>query len=201
PGGFDPHARIAALDSEGIDAAFLYPTLGLLCGAIEDPTFAAAVCRGYNRYIADFCAPYPDRLFGAACLPMQSIDAAVAELRFATEELGLHQTFIRPNPYHGRVLSDHAYDPLWAMAQERGVAIGLHEGGGAGISAAGLDRIPAGGAAAHIVAHTVEMMLASLDIIWGGVCDRFSDLHFGFLECGCGWMPGRLRRIDCHLHQ
>jgi hypothetical protein len=29
-GGFDPHARIPDMDAEGIDAAFLYPTLGLL---------------------------------------------------------------------------------------------------------------------------------------------------------------------------
>lgn len=29
PGGFDPHARIPDMDAEGIDAAFLYPSLGL----------------------------------------------------------------------------------------------------------------------------------------------------------------------------
>src|SRR5580704_15385333 len=29
-GGFDPHARIVDMDTDGIDAAFLYPTLGLM---------------------------------------------------------------------------------------------------------------------------------------------------------------------------
>src|SRR5262247_779422 len=29
PGGFDPHARIPDMDLDGIDAAFLYPSLGL----------------------------------------------------------------------------------------------------------------------------------------------------------------------------
>src|SRR5262245_61706085 len=33
-GGFDPHARIPDMDVDGIDAAFLYPSLGLLAGAI-----------------------------------------------------------------------------------------------------------------------------------------------------------------------
>ena len=28
-GGFDPHARIVDMDADGIDAAFLYPSLGL----------------------------------------------------------------------------------------------------------------------------------------------------------------------------
>src|SRR4051794_15778586 len=35
-GAFDPHARIKDLDAESIDAAVLYPSLGLFLGAIED---------------------------------------------------------------------------------------------------------------------------------------------------------------------
>ena len=71
-GGFDPHARIVDMDREGIDAAFLYPSLGLFLGGMKDPDAAAAACRAYNRWLADYCKPYPDRLFGAAMLPMQS---------------------------------------------------------------------------------------------------------------------------------
>src|SRR5437667_133583 len=58
PGGFDPHARIPDMDADGIDAAFLYPSLGLFSGAIHDPQLAAAVCRAYNRWLADYCQPY-----------------------------------------------------------------------------------------------------------------------------------------------
>ena len=76
-GGFDPHARIVDMDREGIDAAFLYPSLGLFLGGMKDPDVAAAACRAYNRWLADYCKPYPDRLFGAAMLPMQS---SVAQL-------------------------------------------------------------------------------------------------------------------------
>src|ERR1051326_2657325 len=72
-GGFDPHARIIDMDADGIDAAFLYPSLGLFAGAVENPELAAAMCRAYNRWLADYCKPYPDRLFGVAMLPMQSV--------------------------------------------------------------------------------------------------------------------------------
>ena len=41
-GGFDPHARIVDMDREGIDAAFLYPSLGLFLGGMKDPDAAAA---------------------------------------------------------------------------------------------------------------------------------------------------------------
>ena len=92
-GGFDPHARIPDMDLDGIDAAFLYPSLGLFAGAVSDPAFAAAMCRAYNRWLADYCKPYPDRLFGIAMLPMQSIEAAIQEMRFARQELGFRGGF------------------------------------------------------------------------------------------------------------
>jgi hypothetical protein len=37
------------MDADGIDAAFLYPSLGLFAGVVEDPGLAAAMCRAYNR--------------------------------------------------------------------------------------------------------------------------------------------------------
>ena len=51
-GGFDPHARIPDMELDGIDAVFLYPSLGLFSGAVEDPQLAAAMCRAYNRWLA-----------------------------------------------------------------------------------------------------------------------------------------------------
>ena len=38
-GGFDPHARIPDMDLDGIDAAFLYPSLGLFAGARQRSGF------------------------------------------------------------------------------------------------------------------------------------------------------------------
>src|ERR1700687_425010 len=88
-GGFDPHARIPDMDAEGIDAAFLYPSLGLFLGSMKDPEFAAAACRAYNRWLADYCKPYPERLFGAAVVPMQSsVQQIIDEMRFARRDIG-----------------------------------------------------------------------------------------------------------------
>lgn len=196
-GGFDPHARVKDLDIDGIDAVVLYPTLGLFTGAIADSGLAAAVCRTYNRWIADFCKTHPDRLIGVAMLPMQSVDHAVEELKYARNTLGLRSAFLRPNPYNNRLLSDADYDPIWATAQDLDVSIALHEGTG-GMPAVGGDRVRGFGAR-HIVSHTMEMQFASLNIIWGGVCERFPKLRFGFLECGGGWMPAWLDRMDRHF--
>jgi predicted TIM-barrel fold metal-dependent hydrolase len=196
-GGFDPHARMPDMDLDGIDAAFLYPTLGLFSGAVEDPRLAAAMCRAYNRWLADYCRPYPDRLFGVAMLPMQSVELAIAEMRFARKELGMRGGFLRPNRYNGRMLDDPAYDPFWVEAQELDFAIGIHEGTG-GMPAVGVERFQGPGAK-HIVSHTMEMMLACLSLIWGGVCERFPKVRFAFLESGGGWIAPWLDRMDRHF--
>jgi uncharacterized protein len=196
-GGFDPHARIPDMDLDGIDAAFLYPSLGLFSGAVEDPPLAAAMCSAYNRWLADYCKPYPDRLFGVAMLPMQSVELAIEEMRYARKALGMRGGFLRPNRYNNRQLDDPAYDPFWAEAQELDFAIGLHEGTG-GMPAVGVDRFNGLGAK-HIVSHTMEMMLACLSLIWGGVCERFPKVRFAFLESGGGWIAPWLDRMDRHF--
>lgn len=200
PGGFDPHARIIDMDAESIDAAFLYPSLGLFLSAVTDPELAAAICRAYNRWLADYCKPYPNRLFGIAMLPLQSIELAVQELEFAVNQLGFRGAFVRPNPYNGRVLHDPQSDPLWAAAQNLNVAIGIHSGAESGQPTLAMDRFEGHRRAVrHCVAHTLEMMTAAASMIMCGVCDRFPNLRVGFLESGGGWMAGWLDRMDRHF--
>jgi predicted TIM-barrel fold metal-dependent hydrolase len=199
PGGFDPHKRIPDMDADGIDAAFLYPSLGLFAGGIHDPELAAATCRAYNRWLADYCKPYPDRLFGVAMLPMQDVDRAIAEMRFAKKELGFKGGFLRPNPYHGlKMMSDPMYEPFWAAAEDLDFSIGFHEGASSGMPTVGVDRFEGRGAR-HIVSHTMEMMLVCLSVIWGGVCERHPKLRIGFLESGGGWIAPWLDRMDRHF--
>jgi predicted TIM-barrel fold metal-dependent hydrolase len=198
PGGFDPHKRIPDMDADGIDAAVLYPTLGLFAGSIDDPPLAAAACRAYNRWLADYCKPYPDRLFGVAMLPLQSVDLAIAEMRYARRELGFKVGFLRPNPYNNILIHDPVYEPFWTAAEDLDVAIAFHEGASAGMPQVGVDRFNTRGAR-HIITHTMEMMLACLSMIWGGVCERHPRLRVGFLESGGGWIAPWLDRMDRHF--
>ena len=99
PGGYDPHQRLKDMDLEGIEIAFFYPTLWLIYGDITDPQVAAAACRAYNNWLADFCLAYPQRFYGVAPLPLQNVEAAVTEMRRVVTELGMRAVFIRPNPF------------------------------------------------------------------------------------------------------
>jgi uncharacterized protein len=199
-GGFDPHARIVDMDSDGIDAAFLYPSLGLFTGAVEAPDLAGAMCRAYNRWLADYCKPYPDRLFGVAMLPMQSVELAMAEMRHARETLGMRGGFLRPNPYHGKkMLSDPMYAPFWRLAEDLDFSIGFHEGSTNAMPTVVVDRFESDRAARHMISHTMEMMLVALSVIWGGVVDHHPRLRVAFLESGGGWIAPWLDRMDRHF--
>ena len=198
PGGFDPHKRIPDMDSDGIDAAFLYPSMGLFAGAVHDPALASALCRAYNRWLADYCKPYPDRLFGIAMLPMQSVPHAIEEMKFARKELGFKGSFIRPNPYNNKMIDHPDYEPFWTMAEELDFSIGFHEGSTNAMPTVGVDRFE-DRAARHMISHTMEMMLAAMAVIWGGVVDRHPRLRVAFLESGGGWMAPWLDRMDRHF--
>ncbi len=196
PGAFDPVARLADMDAEGIDVAVLYPTIGLGFWGIEDPQAAVAVARAYNDWLAEYCTAAPERLRGAAMVPFQDPRAAVAELRRATEELGFVAAFVRPNPCLGRTLVDPANEPFWEAAESLGVAVAVHEGLQMAVPPLGSDREPTNVLVLHAISHTLEQMLACAQLIGLGVLERHPGLRVVFLEAGGGWAPYWLARLD-----
>lgn len=200
PGGFDPHKRVKDMDTDGIEIAVLYPTIGLFFGAVEDRGLVAALCRVYNDWLADYCKPYPERLFGVALVPLQYPEDAVLEARRAVTELGFSGVMIRPNPYKSRQLHDEAYEPFWAAVEELGVPLTIHEGQGTIMPEAGRDRFDQM-IYRQTIAHPHEQQMACLAIIGGGVMEHFSNLKVAFLESGAGWVPFWLQRFDEYWEQ
>ena len=195
-GAFDPSARLVDMDAEGIDAAVLYPTIGLGFWGIADVDAAVAVARAYNDWLAGYCGAAPDRLYGAAMVPFQDPAAAVAELRRAREELGFVAAFVRPNPCRGRTIVDPANEPFWEAAESLGVAVAVHEGLQMAVPPLGADRHPTNVLVLHAISHTLEQMLACAQLIGLGVLERHPALRVVFLEAGGGWAPYWLARLD-----
>ena len=198
PGGFDPHKRIADMDLEGIDLAVLYPTVGLRYCGLENSQLAAAVCRAYNNWLADYCKPYPERLVGVGAVPFQEPELAIQEMRRVVEKLGFKGVFIRPNPLRGRNLDHPDYYPFWEAAQDLGCPISIHEGGVMkSIPTVGADRFD-NLVHRHMLSHAMEQQIACMTLILGGVCEKFPRLQIAFLEAGGGWLPYWLERMNHH---
>ncbi len=202
--GWDGKCQLEAMDAEGIDVAVLYPTRGLFAHAKEydDDNFAAAVSRAYNNWLADLCAADPKRMYGAAMVPAQNVQAAVAEIKRAREELGFVAIFLRPNPVRRRNWHNPCYDPLWEACQKYDMAVGFHEGTPCELPVAMGERFSGVHAdlwmTEHVAAHPIEQMYACLSMIQGGVYERFPGLRVAYLEGNCSWVPFWLWRMDEH---
>lgn len=197
-GGRDPVERVRVLDDEGINAAVLYPSLGLMFGLYDDPDAAAALCASYNDWLADYCATDPRRLIGVALLPQQEPKLAAAELERCVDQHKFVGGVIRPNRIAGRTIDDASFDVLWSTAASLDVPIVTHEAyTGGGIDTVGEDRMPSY-AGAHVVSHTFEQMTAMLTLCLAGVLERHPTLRLGFFEAGCGWAPYWTERIEEH---
>jgi predicted TIM-barrel fold metal-dependent hydrolase len=197
--GWDGKAQLEAMDTEGIDVAVVYPSRGLFALAIDDldPAFAAAIARAYNDWLHDYCKPDPTRLLGAGMISPHDVRDAVEEARRAVEELGFRAVFMRPNPVKGRNWHDPYFEPLWAELERLRVPLGFHEGFGPYLPQVG-DRFGADLQMVHTACHPMEMMLAVISMIGGGVLERHPDLRVAFLEGNCGWVPFLLWRLDEH---
>ncbi|MGH8982354.1 MAG: amidohydrolase family protein [Acidimicrobiia bacterium] len=221
PGGYDPGARVADMDRDGIDAAVLYPSFSMFFGpldpipALRDVEFVTDCQRAYNDWVAEYCAAYPTRLFGIAAVPLQDVARAVAETERAVNDLGLRGVFIRPSAYVDELPLNHSvYDPFWAACQDLDVPVGLHPGVHVDTPGAcrkfglvaesenmmvtnmAMDELHGGSGLGQAVGNTVDMVVTLGRLLMGGVCERFPRLRFLFLESGGGWVPTQLERMD-----
>jgi len=124
----DPAARVALLDRDRIAHALLYPSLGLQWeGEIDDPAYALAHCRAYNRWIEEFCQASGGRLWPIAHLTLGDPHAAAEELRRAVRN-GARGGFLLPFTLDGLPHGHPDHDPVFAAAEELDVPIAIHTG-------------------------------------------------------------------------
>src|SRR5262249_4047245 len=129
PGSWDPKARLADLDADGIWAQVLYPSV-TLAGArtyTEDRPLQLACVRAYNEWLVDFCAGGKGRLVGQTTIPTTGVDDAVTELRWGLDH-GLKGALIAAYPNGSYDKPGPENDPFWDLAQESGTPLGIHIG-------------------------------------------------------------------------
>ncbi len=195
---WDSASQLQAMDNEGIDVAVMYPSRGLFTLAVDglDPAFGAAIARAYNDWLYEFCSYSPDRMLGAAMVSPFDVESAVSEARRGVEELGFKAVFMRPNIVNERNWHNPYYDPLWAEIERLNVPLGFHEGTWTAIPQVG-DRFETF-MMRHTCTHPMEMMLAAVSFIGGGILERFPSLQVGFLEANCSWAPWLVWRLNEH---
>jgi uncharacterized protein len=185
------------MDREGIDVSIVFRTMASHLIAVDglDPKLSAAVCRGFNNWLGDFCDKDRTRLKPAALIPLQDTTLAVEEARRAVRDLGAVALILSNHPVDGRPWYATHWDPVWAEAERLGVPITFH-----GIQMAYQEhlgrRFMDNFALAHAAGHPIELMLALGSLLTGGIFARYPGLRAAFLEGSCSWVPWWLWVLD-----
>jgi predicted TIM-barrel fold metal-dependent hydrolase len=196
-GMYDPAARLADMDLEGIDVAVLYPPGSGEEWAMDDAEFAGALCRTLNDARAEFASHAPDRIKMVAKLPMIDPKLAAEELERCVTEHGF-VGLVTATHIRDKNLDDPGFDVVWATAQRLGVPVCAHGGGQApGQTPFAIERFDTR-LGIHAITHPVGAMHAVYHFTVGGILHRFPELRVGFMEAGVGWLPFWLDRLDEH---
>jgi predicted TIM-barrel fold metal-dependent hydrolase len=190
-GGWDPEARMADQDRDGVAAEIIYPTVGMALCNHPDFDYKQACFAAYNRWLAEYCGAHPDRLFGCGQTAMRSPEDGIADLR-AIAALGLRGVMMPGNPAQEDYDSP-IYDRFWETAIELGLPLSFHILTDRNYAFRHETRGPKMNGFLSIVRGCQDIMGT---LVLGGVFERHPELRVVCAEADAGWVPHYMYRMD-----
>ncbi len=200
-------ARLAKMDEQGLEATFLFPTLGVSVEQllIDDVEATYANLHAFNLWRdEDWGFDYRHRIYAVPLLSLLDPFLAVEELEFVVGR-GARIVHLRPGPVGGRSPADRLYDRFWSALSEADVALAFHASddsyryelakvwgwGNVNVPARNIppiQRIIAG------YGRSIHDTLVSM--IYGKLFERFPRLRVACIELGCSWVPDLVRSLE-----
>jgi predicted TIM-barrel fold metal-dependent hydrolase len=188
-GGWDPDARLADQERDGVSAEILYPTVGMMLCNHPDFDFKHACFAAYNDWIAEYSGAHPRRLLGIGQTAMRTVEDGIRDLQ-RIKALGLRGVMMPGNP----ALADYddpMYDQFWEAAVELGLPLSFH------ILTSGSDTLKARGPKLNAFMAIIRGCQDIIGLfIFGGVFERHSKLKLVCVEADAGWAPHYMYRMD-----
>jgi aminocarboxymuconate-semialdehyde decarboxylase len=187
PALWDVEARLGELDAGGVARQLVSPVpVTLVYWAQPGP--ALEFTRRLNDGIAQQVAEARGRLVGLGAVPLQDVDAAIAELTRIVTELNLVGAEIG-TVIAGRELDDPELRPFFAAAERLNAIVFVHPmDGGTGVVRRSSWLYDFG------VGMLTDTAIAAGSLVFGGVLEDHPDLRI-VLAHGCGsyaWVYPRL---------
>jgi predicted TIM-barrel fold metal-dependent hydrolase len=218
PEWFDRDARLACMDEQGVEAAWLFPSQAVCMEGPMQPDIEAAVhiLGAFNHWLEeDWGFAYKDRIFGVPYLTLSHLDQAVAQLEWCLDR-GARVVSIRNGPVFTpegtRSPSDPRFDPFWARVAEAGVVVAPHAGfedGYVGVTQAvaeewGRSASPKGtGDAVEQYASVIGMLMKhrlvrdfAAILVADKLFERNPGVRVAFIENGGTWVGDLLHGLQ-----
>lgn len=218
PEWFRPDARLAVMDEQGVEAAWMFPSQGVCMEGPMQPDIEAAVhiYRAFNRWLdEDWGFAYRDRIFGVPYITLSDLDSACAELAWVLDR-GARVVAIHPGPVFTaaglRSPGDPAFDPFWAQVAEARVVVATHAGFDDGFHEVedaiartwGYPGRRRAGAVSSLafyepfvdaLMHDRRLHDFLAAIITHGVFQRHPGVRLASIENGATWVPSLIRAL------
>ena len=202
-------ARLPVLEGHGLEAAWIFPTLGMIYEDLlkSDPGAVAITFEAFNRWLLDdWTFNYQDRLFAAPYISLADPEWACRELEWALDN-GARHIVMRPaaptTVFGPRPPADTSFDPFWARVNEAGITVVVHAGD-SGYSSHGYAE---DGFSTSFKSNTaprpirmlnmerpIEDFLASL--VGDKLFERFPNVRVASVENGSGFLRSLLKRLQ-----
>jgi aminocarboxymuconate-semialdehyde decarboxylase len=178
--------RQSVLEKEGVDTQII--TLTTPGTHVETPATATRLARLVNDAFAKVIAERSPRFSALATLPLNDVQASIAELTRAMTELRLPGAMVFSN-VNGVALADKRYEPLWAEANRLNAIIHIHPTDPVGVEAmTDYWLMP-------LVGFLADTTLAAAKLVFAGVPDRYPNIKWVLGHLG-GAIPYLAERLD-----
>jgi uncharacterized protein len=212
-GAVDGTARLKEMDLMGIDQVLVIPTMVIMNLPFATSEEGVDVfCQAYNDFLVDWCSAAPERLFGAALLPVQDPVRTAKEI-FRATELGHRVGLIRPidaqakypNELRSSILAGGGdYDEVFRAFEESGMVLGMHTFPAPGVAhPLGEDFICSpgelfsrAGTDSQTFSFIHEMQAWLAQVLLSGFLDRYDRLKMAIFESNAEWLPYALDTTD-----
>ena len=208
PIAYQPAERLKAMDTDGVDAAVLYPGIAGLAGEtfgrLTDPALELACVQAYNDWLIEEWARGSPRFIPQCVVPLYPVEATVAEIERAVASG--HRGVVYPAiPMHLRKvphINEVEYDPVWATCQELGVPICFHAGSSPDIQFPPDPAFsPSLAGAFQALSRPFSSATVLGNLLVSRILSRFSRLRVVFAESALGWGVFALEAADYHFEQ